>query len=136
MVSAISGGEEPAKQILAKRVASEVLKCDATIRGIVVVDENAKLLATASSDQNEGISKIDYRSLENFAALVKLFIEAAKTASPEFGGMQFIIGAFRGGTVLLMDLAEYRLSLGVYLVRSANAETIYYKIKDTLASEP
>jgi len=136
MVSAISGGEEPEKEILARRVASEVLRCDTTIKGIVVVDQNAKLLATATSEEKQSMAKINYDSLENFAALVKLFIEAAKTASIEFGGMQFIIGAFKGGNVLLMDLPEYRLALGVYLVRSANAETIYYKIKDTLASEP
>jgi len=136
MVSAISGGEEPEKEILARRVASEVLRCDTTIKGIVVVDQNAKLLATATSEEKQSMAKINYDSLENFAALVKLFIEAAKTASIEFGGMQFIIGAFKGGNVLLMDLPVYRLALGVYLVRSANAETIYYKIKDTLASEP
>ncbi|MEM0117200.1 MAG: hypothetical protein QXX17_03285 [Conexivisphaerales archaeon] len=130
------GSGELSREILARRIASDVLNCDATIRGVIVVDENARLLSVESSEQSQGISKMTPSSLENFAALVKLFLEAARTASFELGGMQFIIGAFKGANVLLMDLPEYKLSLGIYLVRSANAETIYYKVKDTLASEP
>lgn len=127
--------QNKSKQLLARRVAADVLKSDASIRGLIVVDKNATLLAVSSAEGPSGIGNIDLRSLENFGALVRLFLEASKTASVDFGGMQFIIGAFKGANVLLMDLPEYELSLGVYLIRSANAETIYYKIKDILASQ-
>jgi hypothetical protein len=72
-------------------------------------------------------------TLQQLGTIGTVILGAASKAEGLFGGTEFILGTFKGGRILLINLPEYDSALAVRLSRAASAEFLYGKISEILA---
>ena len=126
--------ETKERVIQAKRLAKQVLECDPGILSLIALDEQGQVLAVERSVRLSKEELVNEEVIPKLGVVAKLIVGAASNAVEYMGGMQFIIGGFKHQTVLLINLQEYNLVLGIRLERSSSAEYIYNKIVGMLGT--
>lgn len=124
---------DTAQIMRATRLARDLVDCDPAILSLLVIDKSGRVIAV---ERSKRLSEADFLSddlVPKFGVLAKLIIGAASNATPLLGRMEFLIGAFKNEKVILMNLSEYDLTLGMRVARSATAEYVYRKIAERLA---
>ncbi|MDA4117785.1 MAG: hypothetical protein OK455_05520 [Thaumarchaeota archaeon] len=125
---------DSAQMVLAERIAKDVVECDPSILSLIVLDSLGRVLAVGRSSRLAESEQVSRELIPMFGTIVKVILGAANNAAQAMGGTEHIIGVFKRQKVLLINLPEYNLSLGLRLARSANAEYVYNKIKEILGS--
>jgi hypothetical protein len=125
---------EPAKVLMAQRIAKDVVDCDSGILSLIIVDEMGRVLHVARSGRLPISEQVSAQSLPVFGAIAKMLVGAANNASPFMGTTEAVIGVFKNQKVLVLNLQQYNVTLGLRLSRSASAEYISEKVRDLLAA--
>lgn len=125
---------EASQKALAAKLAKDVIDCDPSILSLIVLDKFGKVLAVERSLR---LDQADYLSddlVPKFGVVAKLIVGAAANATELMGRMEFLIGAFKNQKVLLINLHEYEMTLGIRIARSSNAEYLNNKIAGLLGT--
>ena len=122
------------KGIRARHLAKQVLDCDPAILSLIVLDRQGQVLAVERSERLSQEEKVDDDVIPKLGVVAKLIIGAANNAVEYMGRMQYLIGGFKHQTVLLINLQEFNMVLGIRLARSSSAEYIYNKIAAMLGT--
>jgi len=125
---------DPAQIAVAQRLGRDLVDCDSAILSLIVVDPMGRVLQVSRSSRLPGSDQVSPELVQVFGTLVKVLVGAAEKAARVMGGTEAIVGIFKRQKVLLINLLEYNLLLGIRLSRSANAEYICEKIGDLLAT--
>ena len=136
MAAPVSKGQvsDPERVMMAEKVARDVVNADPTILGLLVLDRKHGYDALTVA-RSPSLPPEDYASpalVEKFAIAATVVWGASEQAAQLMGRQEFIVGAFKGQMVLLIDLKEYDMLLAMRLTRSSNAEHLYLKIADLL----
>ena len=113
---------DPVLHATAARLAKEVVQCDDAILSLMVVDKMGNVLAVERSPRLKEDAYVKDDVLPKLGVLLKLLVGAAGNISEYMGRLDFIAGGFKNQKVLLVNLREYDLSIGLRLLGSANAE--------------
>ena len=124
-------GSEPN---MADRVLKQVVDCDPSVLSLIVLDGDGRVLSTGRSSRLQKEEYADQATAEKLGAIASVIMGSASNAKELLGGIEFLIGAFKKQKVLLVNLQQYSLLLALRMTRSANAEYVYRKISDILAS--
>ena len=119
---------------MAEKVAAEVVKADAAIMSLMVLDvgDGGKVLAVARSPTMAPHEHATPAMVQKFAIAAVVVWGAARQAAELMGRREFIVGAFSEQLVLLADLKEFDMLLAIRLNRSSNAEHVYSKVASLL----
>jgi hypothetical protein len=121
---------DPRRVRVAEKIGQDVVGCDPTIYGLLVLDrrEGNSVLAVARSPSLPPEARASPELVERFAIAAVVVWGAAENATQLMGRREFIVGAFRQQLVLLVELQEYEMLLAMRLDRSSNAEHVYAKL--------
>jgi hypothetical protein len=119
---------------LAQRLAKDLVDCDTSILSLIVVDSLGRVLHVSRSSRLSDSEQVGPELVRVFGTLAKVIIGAATSAAQVMGGTEAIVGIFKKQKVLLINLQEYNMLLGLRLARSANAEYVGDKIGELLAT--
>jgi hypothetical protein len=122
------------KRSLASRLAKDIISCDASIVGLVVLDPEGQVLTTLASRIHETPGYIGDEMMDVFGSLVVILLGAAQRATPILGGNEYIIGAFKNYNALIVALPVYGMSMAMLLLRSSSPDFVYRRVRDMLAS--
>jgi len=128
------GEFDPAKVALAQRLSRDIIDLDTSILSLIVVDGMGRVLHVARSTRLPIGEEVSAEQVRVFGTIAKMILGAANQASPMMGATEAVIGVFKSQKVILVNLKEYDLLLGLRLARSSNSEYVYRVIDDTLAS--
>lgn len=120
--------------IIAERIANDIVKCDPSILGLIVIDsgDSSRILAVARSPGLPAEQQSSPELIRRFAIASTVVWGAAESGSQMMGQREFIVGAFRDQLVLLIGLGQYNMLVAIRLSRSSNAEHVYAKIAQFL----
>ena len=120
----------PAQKALAKRLVKDIIDCDASILGLIVLDYHGEVLSVGRSSRLPKSEYVSPKLVKQFGKIVMVILSAAENAEQVMGGLEFMVGAFKNQKVLAFNLQEYNLSLALRLSPSANGKYVYDKISD------
>lgn len=116
------------------RLADDVLACDGSILGVMVVDDVGRLLATGAKPQNPAYDMHDQERLDGFGALAAVLVGAAANGSDLVGPVDSITVSFGNAKIIIFKIVEYGLLLVVQANRSSDSEFIVGRVSELLAT--
>lgn len=125
---------DPVQSMLAERLSRTVIDCDPAILSLMVVDSFGRVLHVARSSRLPANENASQEQVKVFGTIAKMIIGAANQANPIAGATEAVIGLFKNQKILLVNLQEYNVVMGLRLARSASSEYVCEKIRDLLAS--
>jgi hypothetical protein len=129
-----SGEVDPAKVVLAQKMSKHLIDCDPAILSFIVVDELGRVLHVARSTRLPIGEEVGAEQVKAFGTIAKIIIGSANQAAPMMGATELVIGVFKNQKVLLINLPEYGMLLGIRLARSASGEYVAERIRGLLAT--
>jgi len=129
------GKEEPAdhKKPIGEHKVRSILESDPSVLSVSVLAKGGGVSSVARSSNLRKEEHADERTLQQLGTVGTVILGAATKAEPLLGGAESILGTFKRGKILLVNLPEYDSALAVRLSRAANAEQLYAKISGILA---
>lgn len=128
------GELDPGRVYLAQRLAKNIIDLDTSILSLIVVDALGRVLHVARSARLPVGEEADAEQVKVFGTISKLILGAANQAAPMMGATEAVVGVFKNQKVLLVNLKQYDLLVGLRLARSSNAEYVCDVIEETLAT--
>jgi len=125
---------DPVQGMIADRLARVVIDCDPAILSLLVVDSFGRVLKVARSSRLPAGEEASAEQVKAFGTVAKMIVGAANQASPLAGATEVVIGIFKHEKILLMNIQEYNVVMGLRLSRSASAEYVGERIRGLLAS--
>jgi hypothetical protein len=134
-LSSRKGKEEPAdhKKAIGEHKVRAILESDPSVLSVSVLGKEGGVSSVTRSANLRKEDHADERTLQQLGTVGTVILGAATKAEQLFGGAEFILGTFKKGKILLVNLPEYDSALAVRLSRVANAEHLYAKISEILA---
>ena len=120
----------PAQKALAKRLVDDIIDCDSSILGLIILNYYGEVLSVGTSSRLPKSEYVSSEKIEQFGKIVMVMLSAAENAEEVMGGLEFMVGAFKNQKVLIFSLKEYNLSVALRLPRSANGRYVYDKISN------
>jgi hypothetical protein len=121
------------KKVIGDHKLRAILESDPSVLSVSVLGREGGVSSIVRSAQLRKEEHADERTLQQLGTVGTVILGAATKAEGLFGGTEFILGAFKNGKILLVNLPEYDSALAVRLSRVASAESLYGKISEILA---
>ena len=121
------------KRALGDYQVRAILESDPSVLSVSVLGKEGGVSSIVRSTQLRKEEHADDRTLQQLGTVGTVILGAAGKAEGLFGGTEFILGTFKKGKILLVNLPEYESGLALRLSRAANAEYLYGKVSEILA---
>jgi len=121
------------KKAIGEHKVRAILESDPSVLSVSVLGRGGGVSSIQRSARLPKEEHADERTLQQLGTVGTVILGAAEKAEGVFGGTEFILGTFKKGKILLINLTERDSALAVRLSREANAEYLYGKISEILA---
>jgi hypothetical protein len=121
------------KKTLEDALVRSIVDCDPSILAVLVLRKEGGVSSVARSPQLPEEAQADLHTIQALGTVGTVILGAAENAEKLFGEMEFVLGAFKNGKILLVKVPGYDVALAVRLTRLARTEYVYAKISKILA---
>lgn len=115
-----------------KALAEKVMKCDASLEWVTVMNEKGKTLSHIQSPNFLPGPKVDAETIERLGTLDSVMLGAFSQAEAWYGNMDYALLAHEFALIILVRDGTRKLLYAVKAQRSQNAEYLFGKVRAAL----
>ena len=125
---------DPEQGTRASRIVKQVAGCDASIKGVVVLDGLGHIIAGWSPASATTTDQLSASLVSKLGIVAKVVMGAMEKETGMLGRMDFLVAAFQNDKLVLTDLQDQSMTLVFGISRSTMADSVYDKVAKILAA--